>query len=267
MNEPLTLSVREKAGGVPLGSFIQVAESFRRVAHEVNEVVNLQHEEKGQAELIIVAAHTGSVVFDLRMEEVTAAPFDVAREVLGATFNGLAQLEREAIRPPFFTDIALREAERLVRPLSDGVGEIRISRPDVDLVLTQRLGENVRTILDPKGTQVTSVEGRLFRIHMGRNQVGIYDARLKHAITCVYPPELFETVRDLLGKPVRVFGKARTDPKGRVERIEIRQIRPAPPAEGRKSLTDLFGIDPDFTGDMDSVQFVRAHRGEQTTDQ
>lgn len=266
MNEPLILLVREKTDGVPLASFLIVAESFRRVAREVNDVVNLQHEEKGQADLVIVAAHTGSVVLDLRMQETTAAPFDVAREVVGAMFNGLDQLEREAVRPPYFTDLALREAERLVRPLADGVQEIRISRPDRELVLTRRLGEHVRTILNPKGTQVTSVEGRLFRIHMGRNQVGIYDARTKHAITCVYPPALFETVRDLLGTAVRVFGKARTDPMGRVERIEVRQIRPAPPAEGRKPLSELFGIDPDFTGDVDSVQFVRAHRGEQTTD-
>jgi hypothetical protein len=269
MNESLVLTVGEQhqRGGVPLASFLTVAGSFREVARAVNEVINLEHEEPAQAEMVIVAVSTGSIVMDLRVEEASAAAFDVAREVTNATINGLALLESEATRPPFFSDDALRQAERLVRPLSDSIAEIRFKRPGVEFVLTSRVGEHVREILASPGRMITSVEGRIYRINVTRRQFGIYDARRKQSITCTYPEELFEEVRALLRQFVLVRGKAATDAAGVIQRMEVRAIRPLSAPESRRSLDELFGADPDFTGGVDSVAYVREHRGKEATGQ
>ena len=267
MNEPFTLTIREEQSraGVPLDRFLQIANSFRNITRDVNEVMNLDHEEAAKAEIVVVAAHSGSVIMDMEMREVDAAPYDVALNVLNTVVNGLGHLEREATRPPYFSDSALKQAEQIVRALDGGIGEIRIDRPNTNIVLTQRLGENVRRILSPRGGSISSVEGRFYRIDLRRREFGVYDAHRKQAITCTYQPERLDEIRALLGETVRVFGKARTDANGSIQRIELRLIQQASKPESRRSLEDLFGSDPEFTGGVDSVAYVRAYRGEQTT--
>ncbi len=99
MNEPLTLTVREEQlqSGVPFSRFLTVAGGFRDVTREINNVINLEHEEPARAELVVVAARPGSIEMDLEMREVGVAPYDVARAVMNATVNGLELLERERI--------------------------------------------------------------------------------------------------------------------------------------------------------------------------
>lgn len=83
----------------------------------------------------------------------------------------------------------------------------------------------------------------------------------------MYPEEMFEEVRRLLNKPVRVFGKAQLDATGAILRMEVRRLEEGREGGGRRSLEDLFGSDPEFTAGVDSVAYVRAHRGEQAGEQ
>lgn len=233
MNDPVKLTIREKQHrhGVPLGRFLEIAGGIHGVAREVNAIINIEHDEPATAELVIVSVESGSMILGLEAREAAPAAFDIARDVIDATLNGLALLEREAVRPPYFSDAALRESAQIVRPLLDGIGEIRLERSGEAIVLTPRLGEHVRQILSPRGSLVSSIQGRLFRVNISRREIGVYDVTRKQAIPCMYPEEMFEEVRRLLNKPVRVFGKAQLDATGAILRMEVRRLE-----EGREAV-------------------------------
>jgi len=268
MSEALTFTVKEvqARGGVPLGQFLSVAGALERVMREVNSVLNLDHEVKADAEIVIVYARYHSVEFDLLVKDSPSAPYEVAREVTDAVMNGLEQLQREAQRPPLFSDTAMKFAEQLVQPQEDTLIEVSLQRHDQHLVLTPSVAQHVRALLAPRLSEITSVEGRIYRMNTNAQTFGLYDARRKHAIQCRYPVTLFEQVREALDRAAFVFGKAHTDATGAILSMEARRIRLATPSGSRRTIDELYGSIPDLTDGLDSVAYVRAHRGEETTD-
>lgn len=195
-----------------------------------------------------------------------------AGQVVSATAQGLAMLEKSGSRPPFFTDEVLRRTHRVFGRLTNGIAssEADFGEGLPKSVLTQSVGKigekNVSLILDPieKPFQaIGSVEGYLQAAGLdghGRRIVQMKARITGQTVKCVLAP----TVRADLGQRQisELFSHRRILASGRIHYksltkigfIDTTSLRFLRPRSELPQLDDI--IDPDFTGGLKSEDFL-----------
>lgn len=131
-----------------------------------------------------------------------------------------------------------------------------------------KLDDHFRNILmkakSAEERDISTVDGKLeqVNIHDSANTFKIYRS-LPNApsVACKFPPDLLENVRNALGKYVSVRGECfyHSDVSFPYK-INVRKMEVLPPSDELPSLSDLYGIAPDATGNESSEQFVRKMR-------
>lgn len=275
----LTLIIREDAeqiGGVPAEALTTTIDRFRKLVDEVSEVVGEHYSVKTGTQLVLTDVQHGSAIFKFAAIPRTAHVTNISGHVAQAVGEGLAMLQRTEERPPYFSDRALAESSHLVSPLRHHIKQISVGVTHAsaegktiyldDVRLDRMVQVHVRALLAPRRVYLGSVEGRIYKLERKRKRAEctLYDRVRRQAITCWFPDNLIEAVRDAFDTRVMVSGRLFADQQGRLQRVEMQALRRLRTKEEQPSLESLLGSDPDFTEGVDAVTYVRAMRDEQS---
>ena len=117
---------------------------------------------------------------------------------------------------------------------------------------------------------IGTIDGKLeqINIHNNANTFRIYPSLpVASSVSCKFPQELLEHVQGALGSFVSVSGECFYRPDAPFPyKIKVQEMEVLPPTEELPTLSGLFGIAPNATGDKTSEQFVREMRDKWGTD-
>lgn len=151
----------------------------------------------------------------------------------------------------------------LVAPIrSDKLRSIELEHGDIDVVLT------AQTISEPifsseiESHAVGSVAGFVDALNVHRNQVFfLYPPVQPGRVTCSFDQPLLDTVRQSIKRYVTVTGLLEyTEGSAFPHRVTVESVEVHPPEDELPSLDSLFGIVPDLTGGVESVEYLRRLR-------
>lgn len=241
---------------VSLAAFLDAASDVKDMLRALGPAVS-QTEGNG-LEWGITNLYKGSVNIEIAC---------VTNPIVGAavvqTFvDGMEMIQQAAQRPPLFDDYVLDKAKHLSTIINrDGIARIALGSGQQEIHVSQHIAANVDTLIGVRYEDVGAVEGRLEGINVhDRYLFTVYDSVSGRGIRCSFSDELLDEVVAALRHRVTVHGMVRTDAQGepisvRVERIERMRLRTELPA-----ITELRGIDPDFSGGVDGAEYIRIMR-------
>ncbi|MFL5781020.1 MAG: hypothetical protein ACJ760_06900 [Thermoleophilaceae bacterium] len=121
--------------------------------------------------------------------------------------------------------------------------------------------EHVKRLLVPKSTAIGSIIGRLevLSLHKGY-RFTVFDDVTKRGVRCAFRPERLEEIKAALPARVRVAGIIHRNAKGQPLRVEKAQLTLLQTEGDLPTIEELVGIDPDFTGDETTDEYVRRLR-------
>ena len=199
-------------------------------------------------------------VSDLRMGSASLAirPMPKARygadcvdTIISAALSGLGMVEKEPMRPDYFTDDALKRAKALAGSVASHTGVIAIfggggSMPVQRVPLTRRLAVHVDQLMGTTSVAVGSLEGTLeaLSIH-GGVEFAIYDAITDRRIRCKCDRETLNQVMEYLGHRLSVGGEVRFNVQGEPMSIKVDSFLPLGrgPLPQAKDMRGLFSDD------------------------
>lgn len=153
-------------------------------------------------------------------------------------------------------DAAEHHEMRLEALRQDGaVGTVRVTmaaRRHLDAGLAQGARDSIGSLI-----------GQLDAVSLHEKQEArLWPERGGPSVPVQFTDEQLPAVRDHLGARVEASGRLRRDAAGRPLSLRLRRLERLPTWEESPPLTDLIGLDPDFTGGKSSVEYLREIRGE-----
>ena len=181
------------------------------------------------------------------LAESTLPGADVASSVVDTTLDALETLQKGPNRPPHLSYVGLERCQDLSELIRrGGLSEITISSGRRDVLVTDRLGANVREVIGQKIEVLGSVEGTLEMITLrGRSYFSVYSVVTGKATRCYFQEQLMENARAALGRRVSVTGRLRSFPQEEGQDMtEITNIEVMPPEGTLPAPEDVRGILP-----------------------
>lgn len=255
-NSTIRLTILGEVEYLSLSTFLDVAADIKDILRNLAPAVSPQ--EGHGLEWAVINTYTASLHIEIACVENPVVGAAVAQTFV----RGMEIIDRTAERPPFFSDYVLDKAKHLSAMVNrPDVARITIGSGRTEVHVSQHVAANVDTLIGVRYEEIGAVEGRIEAINIhNRLQFSIYDFVTGRGVQCSFPDAMFNEVKAVLGHRAIVHGTVRTDRQGqpisvRVERIERMHTRDELPA-----VSDLRGIDPDFTGGMDAAEYIRMMR-------
>ena len=216
------LELEVGAASVELRHMLTASSTFASLINEVAE------EYAGTSNPIkwLVEVQPGCVRLSLRAEAAAAQMQpSAAHEIATVIADGLHQLEREAVRPAYFSDRALEHAKKLASmwraefPIAvrNGKGKVEIDK---------QLSVNAEKVLGVPRKSFGTVEGRLetLSIH-GGNEFAIW-RRDGTRVKCRFGKYItLDEVLPAVGKRVGARGRIKARPSGEILEVEVQFLR------------------------------------------
>lgn len=259
----VTITLQTEDHYVTLGDLAQAArdlsELLTNVAADMAEEVETSL--KDDQHWAVSKMKVGSAVLTVA-PLVPLVEVRTAQEVVGTVLNGLRKLEAGVEeRPQHFPDQSLYAARRLVSMLNDGITRITLRAGDQVIELSQRVQATVDALVRGVSEVLGSLEGRLegLTVH-GTRQAYLYQSGTNKRIECRFPSELLRDMLDNFTYRVQVVGLIHYTRHGEPASVQVERIRRLGDRREGRSLTDLAGIDPDFTGGLSPEKYLERLR-------
>ncbi len=164
-------------------------------------------------------------------------------EAVVAVVHGLHSLQREAVRPDYFSDRALDKAKELASLAKDDF-TVRVLNGSLTVKPTVQLVANVERISQAVPSSIGSVDGYLHRVDLhGKRQFAIFDRVTEQRIECHFGERIpVAEIGQALEKRVRVHGEVRYKGNGDVVSVLAESIETFPPSAKLPSVDDIAGI-------------------------
>ncbi len=254
----ITLILKGKEDYVALASFLKAANALEGILRELD--ASLCAEGQAKIKWVISNLRMSSPAVDV-MGTVAEGQADHTPHLIGACVDGLAQIDDQVVRPPHFTDKALEDAKDLVAILAADVEKIIVDGPQKRITVTQHVAANVDDILGTTYEAPSEVEGRLDSISIHDRRIfAVWEPIRNWRIECRFRENMLEEVREALGKRVSVKGSVRFDARDKPLAVQAESIYVFPDEDELPSTKDIVGLDRDFTGGLDAVEYVRRMR-------
>jgi len=187
-----------------------------------------------------VSVKAGSNLVSL--DPVAGASISVINQIAVSAQDGLRQLENGAVRPPYFSDKAIRSARDLAE-VSDDDTLIRVWIKKSPNTITKSIEANVSKLLVSEHADYGSVEGKLQTVtERGGFHFVVYQKLWDQPVRCSVPDRLSEKALKNFGKRVEVYGVIKYRKDGQPNSIEADDIVPFPPSNQLPSFRDVHGI-------------------------
>lgn len=191
----------------------------------------------------IVRIKKGSIVLTNEPELMEDLSPQMQDNIFEKIQTGIDALEKEAERPPFYTDKALEYLEVLAsipQGRSNGLTGIEISIDRDKHSLTKEILLNVDTLLGVYSKALGSIEGKLQTLsERGGLKFIVYDALTDRGVRCYITEELMPDAARAFSKRVYVYGMIHYDNRGNPKTIKVEELRIF---EDRKNIPTAFEI-------------------------
>jgi hypothetical protein len=178
---------------------------------------------------------------------------------------GWQQIEQSGLTPPYLSEGGMKKAKSLVKLIGkEGTTGFVVTDMSSTAEITAQSAVNIDQLMKSSYQSISSVEGRMVAISIrGKSKFIIYHSRTGKAVTCIVPPEKLTSLitTEMLGRRVCAFGLVHSNAKGEPLRVNVNRIRILRREDELPSTESLSGSDPDFTGGMDTVDYLRTVRG------
>lgn len=257
----IRLELLGEQGQIAADSLITTLQRTLGVLHELDRTSRGADNRRGRWRILEV--WNGSI--GLALEPST----DVHPEVPIRLLDGLAVLERRPELPPWFSESAIENVQRMGKVLRDpgvsgiGLSAITASGSATEARVTQEIVEHAAEAFQGADEASGSVAGVLDVVNLRRGQrtVSLYDAEERHAVRCAFPEDLLETVRQYLGRQVRAAGIVTRNRVGQIASVKVESLDRIEDEASVPSVAELTGIAPWFTGDKTAVEHQQWTRG------
>jgi hypothetical protein len=179
-------------------------------------------------------------------------------------FHELDSIKRSVPISPDIDEYLLQRFESLAEGRGRSFAKVSISNSEASIDLDETFETNVRKLLAEEDCSYGGAEGRLdaVNIHGATPKFWIYPRIGAERIKCDFLPGTSEQIREALGKYIRVLGlKYFRSQSPYPYRIAVKEFE-IQERDDDDSLLKLRGIAPEATGELSSVEFVRAIRNE-----
>lgn len=186
-----------------------------------------------------------------------------------ALMDGLRALGERPEIPDLFTEATVHRVDRLGEP-NKGVRGVTVAAVTVSgevgapVPITETLREHAKAAIAPRETSVGSVTGVLDVLNArsrGRIKGSIYNAGTRHALTCIIPADRSPEFVEAFGHRVLVGGPLTRNELGQVISIEVAELQVLPDGFRAPTVDELLGIDPQWTGDLSTADYLARVRG------
>lgn len=197
----------------------------------------------------------------LKRGATTVVLDQVARTVVG----GFAEAEVHEGLPDGWSLKSAGAAAELARQLgllaADGMlieilnGGHVLSR----VTVTRQSEENLQSALKTRQQSIGSVIGKLdtISVHRGRH-AWLWTERTNDRVEVSFGDDQTDQIRAALGQRVEIVGRLTRNAENRVISVKMRDLEVLPAG---RPITDLIGLDPDFTGDLTTEEYLEEIRG------
>ena len=217
----------------------------------------------GSLDWLIHGFSTDGLKVELRSRSLLP-DVDAGNKVASAFVDGFRQIEQDGTTPPYFTERALVEAQRILGLIGkEGATGLVVADLYDHVELTAQASMNAGQLLRVWRQSIGSVEGRLETISLhGKSRFILYHDLTRKAVTCKFDPTRWlDEMKESLGHRVRVYGIVYSNIRGEPLRVEIDRIRRLHSSAEIPTIEGMRGIDPDFTGELSTGEFLRSVRG------
>lgn len=235
------------AGGLSVASFIKTIDAFKRVAKQF-----------GAEDLELLEISTNSPI-TLHMN---------APKELESLQTGLQEFIQTGDMPHVWRKEQIVEMQKLFAPVGKSIGRVDLkmgkSAYKIDRKQKEKFKESSQKQWITTKYSFGEVKGILGEINIHKqNTFAIYAEIGRKKTICHFEDRQLPMVKKLLGKCVRAHGKQESRPQDRFpHKIDIDKIEEVKVKKSKYKITDLIGMAPNATGDMDAAEFVRKLRNE-----
>jgi len=218
---------------------------------------------KGSVDWIVTDLRAGSIACEISPHS-RLADKDYGADISQFFVDGMRTLEEEGLTPPYFSDDILIEARSMLNMIGKGgtTGfEISMSG-STPIHVTTKTAASIKQLLPTSYSSLGSIEGRIEMVSLHKKpKFVLYLSRTMRPVTCSFDSAaLLKDVKDLLGFRVNVFGMISYNLKGEPTRVSVDNIRKLRDGNELPSIGNIMGIDRDYTGGVDSADYVRSTR-------
>lgn len=190
-----------------------------------------------------------------------------AEAVLSRALDGLVEAEEhEGIPRGWPLQVAADAGDLLKAAATDGLAvELRDNdRPVRAAHITRAARHHLQIGLERSyRDSIGSLVGQLDMVTVhGKLEARLWPERGGRPVLVRFDAEHLESIKDNLGRRVEASGWIRRDLGGRPIHLRLRNVEQLPTFEESPPLSDLIGLDPDFTGGQSAADYLREIRGE-----
>jgi hypothetical protein len=188
---------------------------------------------------------------------------DHSAAIISKFFSSLEKIQESQDVPPGIGRPLLEAFRNLSIGLRKNIRELVISSDDQSVEIDRLLEAKISKILETEEISEGSISGVLetINVHNKANKFVIYPSVGPRKITCHFSETLIGQAVTAITKYIRVTGKffyLKGEPFPHA--VEVSDIQLLPSPENLPSLSELRGVAPNATGDIDSVTFIRKIR-------
>lgn len=262
--ELLTIVIKTIGDDVPLSKFVKVLTAVKELLEELSN------------DMLDEPLRFNWAITKLSMESpptIGVGLYDVPeslsfKRLQRVTIHGFDSLQNK-MRPRDWNDKAMQYGRKLGELIDHKtVTGIALYNGDFRTEVTTMVIPAVDDFLVPVyKTSQGSIDGHLDMINAHKGvKLGIYrsldDSFVRANFEGVDAKELLETAKNLLGKRVLAIGRIKWNKKGIPTEILVSSVKEYMEGVPGKSILDMYGSDPDFTGGVDPAEFLRRQRGD-----
>jgi hypothetical protein len=250
------VSVEMGGEDLDLGAFSGVTNDFRTVLQEVE--ASLTNEPPKAAWRVEDTSGFRAVASPNGVSEATL------QRVIERAYDGFKRVDQANGRPvnwPAEISIRARRAIRRVFKHLDKIESLTIQGEGIEpLTLVRSDTEQAPEPARPSYYEVSQLDGRLDLISVRSRLLFVIEEHVTGVrVPCRFPDHMTEEIKAALGARVVVEGLIRYNADGvptSMSNVTDLFVRPKP----LKTLEELVGSAPDFTGGIDPVEYIRTMR-------
>lgn len=245
---------------IPLRVFLAAIDNELKILNDLDTAIS--GEPDGTLDWYITEMRVGSL--EMVMESRPQPTYrDVGPEVSRAIVASIEEIQRRGATPPYLSHTGMQCVKNLLATVGkDKASGLVLASPseNVEIAVTAKASENVKQLLPVRYHSLGSVEGKIEMINIhGGSRFVVYDSKTRRAITCKFDSSVWmDAVKDALGRRVNISGMVHANTRGEPLHVNIDDIRILRNKEELPSIDDIAGIDPDFTSDLSTKDYIRS---------
>lgn len=255
----------EDEGHVRLSEFIKQLQAVKSALKQTERTITGKDEPELYYKIVDVK-HSSPI--SVTIEPTLLKPEEngyIAKSTVAKFFTTLSMINKKRDAPEDF-DLPALEAFRDLGTMLDkhvtGITLAASARRKVKI--DKQFEHKVAEIIGPDEIVEGSISGMLEWLNLHNTNIfHVYPVVGAKKVICNFPKKLKEKVKAAIDSHVEVYGELRYKRWGNFPyAMNVSDLDILPPDDQLPTLFDLRGIAPDATGDMSSVEFVRAIRDE-----